>query len=193
MDAGTTFPTSLPTFFLRYFPIFEKAGEYTLHELDLAWDLLNDKNKPDVYIFFKTTGTEPMDTAEIKKAVDKIANTYGHYYKPFKENDTIKIELLKYISEALDCGQNILIEDGKVYFDGTEITEISLDNVFAYQNNKDYQNLKKEIAEIKEKIKAAAQSEDYDALIKLNREREQKEKAYADLEKNILEIITKLP
>ena len=175
-----------------FFMFFKKAGEYTMHELELAWQLMEENKKPEIYVFFKTNGTEPMDTEEIKKAVDKIANTYGHYYGPFRETDTIKIELLKYISEALDCGQNILIEDGKIYFDGIEMTEISPDNIFAYQNNKDYRELKKEISEIKEKIKEAAQKEDYDALIKLNREREQKEKDYSELEKNILKILMKL-
>ena len=175
-----------------FFMFFKKAGEYTLHELDLARNLLKKKKKPDVYIFFKTDGELPMNTKEIQKAVDRIANTYGHYYKPFRETDTIKMELLQYISEVLDFGQNVLIEEGKVYFDGVEMTEISLENIFAYQNNKEYRNLKKEITEIKVKIKEAAQNEDYKALVDHNRLREKKEKDFAELEKNIIIIIMKL-
>ena len=177
---------------VTFFMFFSKAGEYTLHELDVAWEFLKKNNRPDVYIFFKTIGTEPMDTEEIKKAVDKIAKTYGHYYKNFKEIDTVKLEMLQYISEILDFGQSIEIEDGKIYFDGVEMRDISLDNIFAYQNNKDYQRLKKEIANLIAKIKVLAESGDVNELIKLNRILEEKKEQFSTLEKTIISVMIKL-
>ena len=175
-----------------FFLFFTKAGEYTLHELDIARKILVEQNRPDIYVFFKTLGTEPMDTEEIKKAVDKIANTYGHYYKNFKEIDTVKLAMLQYISETLNLGQSIEVLDGKIYFDGIEMRDISLDNIFAYQNNRNYQNLKKEIADLRDKIKVLAESGDLDELIKLNRILEEKKEQFSTLEKTIISVMIKL-
>lgn len=81
-----------------FFMFFSKAGEYTLHELELARNtFLKNEDKPDVYVFFKTIGENKVDNDEIKATVDKIEKEYSHYYKTFEKSDTVKLAIKEYI------------------------------------------------------------------------------------------------
>ena len=127
-----------------FFMFFKKAGEFTLHELQLARDTLVSKKRPDIFTYFKVVGNDIEQTEEIKKAVDLIANSYGHYFSKFTDVDTIKLGMLQYLTDKLNDGSSITINDGIIYLNETKIDGISIDNIFAYQNNSEYKNLQQE-------------------------------------------------
>lgn len=172
-----------------FFLFFRKAGEFTLHELKTAHDTLANSGRPDVFIYFKIIGNDLEETDEIKKAVDLIANGYGHYFNKFAHVDTVKLGMLQYIADKLGEGSEIAISGDRVMLNDEAIDLIDLDNVLVYQNNPDYNRLKKEIMELKDKIKRAAAEERWQDVDTAIKEKEKRENNLLELENNILEML----
>ena len=172
-----------------FFMFFKKAGEFTLHELQVARDALVNKNRPDIFTYFKVVGDDIEQTNEIKKAVDIIANSYGHYFSKFTDADTIKLAMLQYIVEKLNDGSSVTINDGTVYVNNTKIDGISVDNIFAYQNNTEYKKLQQDIDGLTVSIDKAIENKQFDNIESLSVQKEEKEKLLAKLENDILNMI----
>lgn len=174
------------------FMFFKKAGQYTLHELELAYNCLKDNLKPDIFIYFKASASLTETDTEIEKAIDIVANNYGHYYKKFSDADTIKLELLQYIISILNDGSVITIKDGKFHIGQQEIPEIELsaDNVFAFQNNPRLRELADDIKSLKKQVVSASASEDWDVLYTATAELNEKRNEYSRLQTNILNMLT---
>ena len=172
-----------------FFMFFKKAGEFTLHELQVARDALVNKNRPDIFTYFKVVGDDIEQTNEIKKAVDIIANSYGHYFSKFTDADTIKLAMLQYIVEKLNDGSSVTINDGTVYVNNTKIDGISIDNIFAYQNNTEYKKLQQDIDDLTVSIDKAIENKQFDNIESLTLQKEEKEKLLAKLENDILNMI----
>ena len=174
------------------FMFFKKAGKYTLRELQIAKDTLTSKKKKShVFIYFKTINNEVADTVDIKLAIDKIAGEYAHYYKKFSEADTIKLELLQYLSDAL--GENSLtIHNGKVYIGDIEANDIELSNVFAYQNNAELIALKRELMELERQIQVSVEEKSWAQLALLSDKHQEKQGQYSNLESEILKMLQQL-
>ena len=172
-----------------FFMFFKKAGEFTLHELQVARDALVNKNRPDIFTYFKVVGDDIEQTDEIKKAVDIIANSYGHYFSKFTDADTIKLAMLQYIIEKLNDGSSVTINDGTVYVNNTKIDGIFIDNIFAYQNNTEYKKLQQDIDDLTVSIDKAIENKQFDNIESLTVQKEEKEKLLAKLENDILNMI----
>lgn len=173
-----------------FFMFFRKAGQFTLGELELARNtFLANKSRPNVFVFFKTIGTEIVDNDEIKTAVDKIANEYAHYYKLFEKSDTIKLEILQYIIDSLGSESELVIKDGNILVDNIQIDEISTNGIFAYENNSALQNLRTEIDNLKTKISESLASNNINKMIELSNTLKEKQGEYNKLETGILNIL----
>ncbi len=174
------------------FMFFKKAGKYTLRELQIAKDTLTSKvKKSHVFIYFKTINNEVANTSEIKSAIDKIAGEYAHYYKKFSEADTIKLELLQYLSDTLGEA-SLTIHNGKVYIGDIEANDIELSNVFAYQNNTELIALKKELVELENQIQICVEEKDWAQLALLTDKHQEKQIQYSNLETEILKMLQQL-
>lgn len=172
-----------------FFMFFKKAGAFTLHELQVAREALVNKNRPDIFTYFKVVGDDIEQTDEIKKAVDVIANSYGHYFSKFTDADTIKLAMLQYIVEKLNDGSSITLNDGVVYVNNTKIDGISVDNIFAYQNNTEYKKLQQDIDDLTVSIDKAIENKQFDNIESLTVQKEEKEKLLAKLENDILNML----
>ena len=175
-----------------FFMFFKKAGEFTLHELQVARDALVNKNRPDIFTYFKVVGDDIEQTDEIKKAVDVIANSYGHYFSKFTDADTIKLAMLQYIVEKLNDGSSVTINDATVYVNNTKIDGISIDNIFAYQNNTEYKKLQQDIDDLTVSIDKVIENKQFDNIESLTVQKEEKEKLLAKLENDILNMLIKM-
>ncbi|MGN0534273.1 MAG: tetratricopeptide repeat protein [Eubacterium sp.] len=175
-----------------FFMFFKKAGEFTLHELQLARDTLVSKKRPDIFTYFKVVGNDIEQTEEIKKAVDLIANSYGHYFSKFTDVDTIKLGMLQYLTDKLNDGSSITINDGIIYLNETKIDGISIDNIFAYQNNSEYKNLQREIDSLTRAINDAVSNKQFHNIELLTTQREEKERILASLEADILNMLIQM-
>ena len=175
-----------------FFMFFKKAGEFTMHELQVARDALVNKNRPDIFTYFKVVGDDIEQTDEIKKAVDVIANSYGHYFSKFTDVDTIKLGMVQYIVEKLNDGSSVTINDATVYVNNTKIDGISIDNIFAYQNNTEYKKLQQDIDDLTVSIDKAIENKQFDNIESLTVQKEEKEKLLAKLENDILNMLIKM-
>ena len=175
------------------FMFYKKAGEFTAEELEIAKKELDSTKRPDVFVFFKVVDNTPVENEEIQKMVNKVANEYRHYYKTFQSADTIKLELLQYLGTVLGPGAELIIKDGKVWFDGSEVNSklLSVGNIFAYQNNPDIKRLQKEIDELKNQLSAALAENDLSRMLTISKEMEGKQKLYNSLESDILSMLKK--
>lgn len=172
-----------------FFMFFKKAGEFTLHELQIARDALVNQNRPDIFTYFKVVGDDIEETDQIKKAVDIIANSYGHYFSKFTDVDTIKLGMLQYIADKLNDGSSVTIYDGEFYISNTKVEGIELDNIFAYQNNGEYKKLKEKLAELDDKINAAIKNKQFKDVETFTQQKENAEKVFAKLESDILNML----
>ncbi len=171
------------------FMFFKKAGKYTLRELQIAKDTLASKDKKShVFIYFKTENNAVADTTEIKEAIDKIAGEYAHYYKRFSESDTIKLELLQYLTEVLG-EESLSICDGKIYLGNIVANDLVLSNVFAYQNNQELTNLKKELRHLTAQLHSCVENENWSMYDSLSSEIKEKQIKCNDLETNIFKML----
>ena len=174
------------------FMFFTKAGPYTLRELQVAKATLSHKGKNvHIFIYFKTIDNEVANTAEIKAAIDKIAGEYAHYYKRFSETDTIKLELLQYLSATLDESA-LRLHNGTIYLGETEISSIELSKIFAYQNNGDLMALKKEISELEKKMRICIEQNDWNQLARLSIEHQKKQSMCSEIETEIFNMLQQL-
>lgn len=172
------------------FMFFQKAGQYTMRELQIAWEVVKNESKNScVLIFFKTQNNSISDSEEIKKAIDKISGEYAHYYKKFSETDTIKLELLQYLSRVLAKNNTLSIVDGKVYIGDIEANDLILNNVFAYQNNKELNDLRSEIYEYENKMQLCILEKNWTEFDKLVKHHKEKQEKYNALECNILRML----
>ena len=172
-----------------FFMFFKKAGEFTLHELQIARDALVNQKRPDIFTYFKVAGDDIEQTDQIKKAVDIIANSYGHYFSKFTDVDTIKLGMLQYIADKLNDGSSVTIYDGEFYVNDTKIDGIELDNIFAYQNNSEYKRLKEKLSELDDKINEAIKNKQFKDIETFTQQKETAEKVFAKLESDILNMI----
>ena len=171
------------------FMFFHKAGEFTLEELRLAREAFLQKDKPNVFIFFKAVDKAPDVTEEIQKAVSTVFNDYGHYYKMFEDVDTIKLELLQFLCDMLPGKAELVVKDGAVLVNGEAVQGISAANVFAYQNNPNLAKLKARMDELLKDMTAASMKGDATKALRISIELGNVQKEYHELEKNILDML----
>lgn len=176
------------------FMFYQNAGKYTLSELDIARKLIKEdvNKKLHILVFFKTKDGEVEQTTEIKAAVDKIAKEYAHYYKKFSHPDTIKLEILQYISTILGEGTSLAVDNGRIHIGDIIPTDISLDNVYAYQNSEALLSLKKDIDLLEHQIQDSIKINDWVLLSKLTKIRENKVIEYEKIQIDILKILKQL-
>ena len=171
------------------FMFYHKAGEYTMEELRLAREAFVKAGKPNVYIFFKAVGNQPALDEDIKKCIRVVFEEYGHYYKVFENVDTIKLELLQYLSDVLPGKPELIVEDGKVYLAKEEVAGLAADNVFAYRNNPELKRLKEEMDEAKERMIEASVKGDFDQVLAQSGKYNELRKTHHALEKDILDTL----
>ena len=179
-----------------FFMFFEKAGRYTQGELELARRVFlgSEGERPKVYVFFKTVGEEHSVSGEARAVAEKVSREYLHYYKKFTDPDTVKLELLQFISSVLGEGSAVTVSDGLFSIGDIRLgrEEISPDNVYAYQNNLDVQRLRAEIEALKRELVEAIEADDREEKIRINKALEKAEKEYSELMQSILEAVKQL-
>lgn len=172
------------------FLFFHKAGEFTMEELKLARETFLRQGKPSVFVFFKAVDAAPDVSEEIQKCVGLVAGEYGHYYKVFDNVDTVKLELLQFLADALPGSGELLVRDNTVWMNGEAVEGISSGNIFSYQNNPDLRRLKDKAASLERLMKGCSARGDKNGALRLSVQLEQVREDYHELEKAILDTLT---
>lgn len=132
---------------LCFFIFFTKAGEYTREEFEVARKKFEETGKPKIYTYFKVIKDETAEQS-LYDFMNELDKTFGHYYGMFDHIDTVKLRILLSLKFQEMDFLEIKSEDGKCIIDDKTI--MSLENVSEFSNNRNLEELKKELQQTEE-------------------------------------------
>ncbi len=119
---------------------FNRAGEFTLEEFDVAYKCFKEYGTPAIVTCFKQgDGYEPEQS--VLDFMKRLDNELGHYFKIYSHIDSLKLSLLMQI-KLLNLDVPIEFDNSQVTVDGHPV--LTLDNIPMLLNNNRYQQLKQE-------------------------------------------------
>ncbi len=144
---------------------WQKFGDYTKAELDVAYDELCAGRKPNkLYIFFKEPAEVSTEMQAFKSAFDKNYS-YGHFYGKFATLDKLQLDFILQLEHFL--GSSLLkVENSQVKID--QIVVAHLDNIPFAADNEHYIELRDQLKELNEDI------EDLESSVTLSAAKEER-------------------
>ncbi len=171
---------------------FNKAGQYTLEEFEVAYKHFKGYGAPAIVTCFKQ-GDGCTPDRSVLDFMEHLDKELGHYFKIYRHIDSLKLSLLMQI-KLMDLDIPVEMKDSRVTVGGQQV--LTLDNIPMLANNADLQRLKAEYracheAYLDAKARAADPILDENFLAaseKWNKAR----KALQALEKDLLAMVLKM-
>ena len=128
---------------------WQKFGDYTKAELDVAYNELCAGHKPTkLYIYFKEPGDMSAEMQAFKESFDK-EYTYGHFYGKFSTLDKLQLDFVLQLEHFL--GSNLIkVEDSQVKVD--QLVVAHLDNIPFAADNERYRELRERLTKLESEI-----------------------------------------
>ncbi len=128
---------------------WQKFGDYTKAELDVAYNELCAGRKPTkLYIYFKEPGDVSAEMQTFKESFDK-EYSYGHFYGKFSTLDKLQLDFVLQLEHFL--GSNLIkVEDSQVKVD--QLVVAHLDNIPFAADNKRYRELRERLTKLESEI-----------------------------------------
>ncbi len=128
---------------------WQKFGDYTKAELDVAYNELCAGRKPTkLYIYFKEPGDMSAEMQTFKESFDK-EYSYGHFYGKFSTLDKLQLDFVLQLERFLHSNL-IKVEDSQVKVD--QLVVAHLDNIPFAADNERYRELREQLQELNEDI-----------------------------------------
>ena len=128
---------------------WQKFGDYTKAELDVAYNELCAGRKPTkLYIFFKEPAETSAEMQEFKESFDK-EYCYGHFYGKFSSLDKLQLDFVLQLERFLQSNL-IKVENSQVKIDDVIIAH--LDNIPFAADNERYRELREQLQELNDDI-----------------------------------------
>lgn len=128
---------------------WQKFGDYTKAELDVAYNELCAGRKPTkLYIYFKEPGDVSSEMQTFKESFDK-EYSYGHFYGKFSTLDKLQLDFVLQLERFLHSNL-IKVEDSQVKVD--QLVVAHLDNIPFAADNERYRELREQLQELNEDI-----------------------------------------
>ena len=128
---------------------WQKFGDYTKAELDVAYNELCAGRKPTkLYIYFKEPGDMSAEMQAFKESFDK-EYSYGHFYGKFSTLDKLQLDFVLQLERFLHSNL-IKVEDSQVKVD--QLVVAHLDNIPFAADNERYRELREQLQELNEDI-----------------------------------------
>ena len=128
---------------------WQKFGDYTKAELDVAYNELCAGRKPTkLYIYFKEPGDVSAEMQTFKESFDK-EYSYGHFYGKFSTLDKLQLDFVLQLERFLHSNL-IKVEDSQIKID--EVVVAHMDNVAFAAGNEKYRSLREQLQELNEDI-----------------------------------------
>ena len=182
---------------LVFFVFFNKVGEYTRHEFEVALDSYKASKKPKIVTYFKYVTTVDEATEDIKGFMSMLDSELRHYYNIYKEIDTLKLGMFMQIKLMRLDNSELTIESGKLMYGKTQIAETK--NIPMFECNEKLKKLKDRLIEAETKFRSAkvaflksGNDDDYLAFSDAASEKEKIEKELRDLENAVLSAAEKM-
>ena len=182
---------------LVFFVFFNKVGEYTRHEFEVALDSYKSSKKPKIVTYFKYINSVEEAAEDVKDFMTMLDSELRHYYNIYKEIDTLKLGMFMQIKLMRLDNSSITVESGKLMYGKTQIAETK--NIPMFERNESLQKLKEKLAKAEEKfisVKVAflksGSDNDYLAFSDAASEKEKLEKELRELENSVLAAAEKM-
>ena len=130
------------------FLFFNKAGQYTKEEYDIAYKNFIKNNNPKLLVYLKEIKDDNIEES-LKNFIDELDNSYNQIYSTFDSLDTIKLRLLLNIKLMEKDFFNVSIRDNLLLIDDKKVFEIG--NINEFMNNSNLIELKKSLDETNQK------------------------------------------
>ncbi|MBQ8854362.1 MAG: tetratricopeptide repeat protein [Alistipes sp.] len=128
---------------------WQKFGDYTKAELDVAYNELCAGHKPTkLYIYFKEPGDMSAEMQTFKESFDK-EYSYGHFYGKFSTLDKLQLDFVLQLERFLHSNL-IKVEESQVKVD--QLVVAHLDNIPFAADNERYRELREQLQELNEDI-----------------------------------------
>ena len=125
-----------------YIMCWNKAGEYTLEEFDVALEQFRESGAPKIVTFFKQAD-EPAE--DVRKFMERLDGELQHYYTKFDSIDTVKLRILLEMAQRPELQMQVNCQDSKLSLNGQELRDIHVDKLPFYANHE-------KIAELRERL-----------------------------------------
>ena len=180
-----------------YIIVWNKIGQYTREEFDIALSQFQKTGAPRISTFFKTADNINADVLSFMEELDK---NLQHYYTRFSEIDTVKLKLLLQLSDRTAVDTKLEMKDSLLWMDGQPLRNIQLANIPFYGNHEAIGQLQQEIVQLNQRLaeaKAAclANMDDEDAwqqARQIGNERDAAIRRLHDCEMQLLKTSTQL-
>ncbi len=181
------------------FVIFwKKAGEFTIHEFEVALEAFKANNRPKVVVYFKTLPDGESISDDIRDIMSSIDNGLLHYHREYSHIDSLKLGIITQLQVHGFVSNPLKVDNENVMVGGSPV--LPTDNIPLFSANEeytslleDYNNLKNECSLLQEKFRAnPSDIHVYRKLKKAIKDCERAKEDIDELSDNILKIGNKI-
>lgn len=175
---------------LFFIIFFNRAGEYTLEEFEVALEQFRATGSPAIVTCFRQgEGYNPEKS--VTDFMERLDKELGHYFKVYDHIDSLKLSLLMQV-KLMDLDVPVEFRDGRAYAGGQEV--LTLENLPAFVKNVDFQRLRAEYEASEAEFQAAkvrylADPTGDDGFIAAGEKRSKAQKALRELEENLFRLL----
>ncbi len=181
-----------------YIMFWQKAGQYTIEEFDVALNQFRETGKtPKISTFFKKTD-EPGE--DVKAFMDRLDKDLQHYYTMFDSIDSVKLKILLEMAQRPELQAQVTLQDSKIMLNGEELRDLHTDNLPIYANHERINELRKQAEKlgqdlINARLKISEKPDDNDLwqeLYKISAEKNKAEEELHDLEMELIKLASRV-
>ena len=165
---------------------YTKAGKFTIEEFDVVMDEYRKKGSPKVYVYCRNLNEGEVETPELKAFKGRLNEKDNErFWVNYGNQDSLQLHFVQQLLMVENGLISLKLEGDKVMLEGLYVAERA--NLSFAASYKDYNQMKKEIEELPEKIEKARQlSEKYSNEEELRRDWQEKLSRYNDLKKEFV-------
>lgn len=125
---------------LCIFLFYRKVGEYTVHELDVAYGAFSRAQRPKIVTYLRQDEATRALSDALSEIIERLDGEYHHYYNVYAHIDTLKLGVLMQLKlMKLDGEGELDIKDGMLSLSGKDI--LSTANIPIFSNNEELSSL----------------------------------------------------
>ncbi|MBP3307941.1 MAG: tetratricopeptide repeat protein [Clostridia bacterium] len=125
---------------LCIFLFYRTVGEYTVHELDVAYGAFSSAQRPKIVTYLRQDEKTRALSEALSVIIKRLDGEYHHYYNVYAHIDTLKLGVLMQLKlMKLDSEGELDIKDGMLSLGGKDI--LSTANIPIFSNNEELSSL----------------------------------------------------
>ena len=177
------------------FVIFwHKVGEVTFHELKIALEANQLRNRPKIVVYFKKTAEGESPSDEIKEVMRIIDDELLHYHREYAHIDSLKLGIITQLQVHGFVNADISVKDNQIMYANNRL--MTVDRIPLFADNAEYTVLLEQYTNAVERCEMlqaayAADNSNYKLYRELGKAVKERDRLKSDLDElteNILDI-----